>query len=278
MTPGFRVVKNNMEESTIQIMEPQALEAQTRAEIDTAIATARRFPRSLQGFLERAEGLATITPEIAASMEYAKPVGGGKVTGPSARLAEIVAASYGNIRVQARVISETHNQIVAQGIAHDLETNVAQSTEITVSILNKDGVRYKPDLIATTRAAACAKARRNAIFLVVPVAICSPIINAARKVVAGDQKTLPERRKAMMEWFVDKGIKEKQVLDWLGKKRVQDITLENMAELVAAQNSVKEEGIDLKVLFSQAAKKDIEDAKAKGESMKMGNLTPDDQK
>lgn len=258
----------------VQVLTPSALEAQVKAETDVAIATAKRYPRSLSSFLERAESLATINEKVAASMEYAKPVSGKKVIGPSARLAEIVAATYGNIRVQARVVEENDHQIVAQGIAHDLETNVAQSTEITVSILDKNGKRFKPDLVATVRAAACAKARRNATFLVVPVAICEPIIKASRKVAVGDQKTLPQRRKEMIDWFVENDIKKERVLKWLGKKKITDITLGDMSDLIAARNSAAEENVSLKDFFSdESIKSRFEESGA--DSMKMGNLEKD---
>jgi hypothetical protein len=242
---------NNIETKEAMIVAPSALESLTRAEIDTSIATAHRFPRSIDTFLKRAESLATITPEIAASLEYAKPVGGEKVKGPSARLAEIVAATYGNLRVQARVIAETATEVVAQGIAHDLESNVAHSTEVTVSLLKRDGTRIKADQIATTRAAACSKARRNAIFLAVPLAIVQPIIDAAKRVAAGDAKTLPERRKATLDWFQEKGVKRAAIFDWLGVKAEADIDLDKMSDLIAAKNTAKEEGVDLATLFAR---------------------------
>jgi hypothetical protein len=235
---------------TPTVMLPSALEAQTKAEYDVAIVTAHRFPRSISSFLKRAESLATATPEIAAAMEYAKPVGGQKVKGPSARLAEIIAATYGNLRIQSRIISETNDQVVAQGIAHDLETNVAQSTDVTVSLLKKDGTRVGPESVANARGSACSKARRNATYLVVPQALCLPIIAAARKVAAGDEKTLPQRRKALLDWFATKGVKLTAILEWLDVKAVEDIGLEHMADLIAAQNTAKEEGGNLAEVFA----------------------------
>lgn len=232
------------------ILAPAALEAQVRAEYDISIVTARRYPRSISNFLKRAESLATATPEIAAACEYAKPVGGEKVRGPSARLAEIIASCYGNLRVQSRVVSETATEVVAQGVAHDLETNVAHSTEVSISLLKRDGTRVKPDQVATMRGAACSKARRNAIFLAVPLAVCNSIIAAARKVAAGDAKTLPERRKTTLDWFVQKGIKLPTILAWLGVKAAEDIGLDHMADLIAAQNSAKEEGVSLAQIFT----------------------------
>ncbi len=236
-----------------EVLSPSVAMVQQQVEIDVAIATAHRFPRSPTQFINRAISLATITPEIAASCEYAKPVGGQKVKGPSARLAEIVAATYGNIRIQARVISESSSQVTAQGVAHDLETNTAQSTEVTVSLLKRDGSRVGPEQVATAHASACAKARRNATFLVVPLAIIQPIIARAREVAAGTAETLPARREAMLVWFESKGTKRSKILEWLGVKAITDIGLDQMADLIAAQNTAKEEGVDLAEIFGRKA-------------------------
>lgn len=244
------------DEPRVEVLSPSVAAIQGRIEIDSAIATAHQFPRSPTQFMNRAISLATLTPEIAASCEYAKPVGGQKVKGPSARLAEIVAATYGNLRVSARVISEDATQVTAQGVAHDLETNVAQSTEVTVSLLKAErngGGRVGPEQVATARASACAKARRNATFLVVPLAIVQPIIVKAREVAAGTAATLPERREAMLVWFEQKGMRRSKILEWLDVKAVTDIGLDQMADLIAAQNTAKEEGVDLSEIFGRKA-------------------------
>lgn len=256
---------NNDEPRQAEVIMPSALEVMTRAECDVQIATAHRFPRSLASFFKKAESMATATPEIAASMEYAKPVGGDRVKGPSARLAEIVAATYGNLRVQARVISETATEIVAQGVAHDLESNVAMSTEVAVSIVKRDGVtRFGNDQVATMRAAACSKARRNAIFLAVPVALCLPVIAAARKVAAGDAKTMPERRATLLTWYEKQGVKLATILAWLGVKGVEDIGLDQMADLNAAANAAKDDGVSLASIFTAPRTMDGGDIQAKG--------------
>lgn len=247
-----------------EVITATALESATKAEYDISIATAHKFPRftkdrGIKEFLLRAEQLATATPEIAASMEYAKPVGGERVKGPSARLAEIVAATYGNLRVQARITSETDTEVVAQGIAHDLESNVAHSTEAAVSLLKRDGRRVGPEQVMTARGAACSKARRNAIFLAVPAALLQPIIAAARRVAAGDAKTLPERRKAQLDWFAKQGIKPATIFAWLGVKGEEDIGLEHMADMLAAVNAAKEDGTSLAAIFAQTKDERLND-------------------
>lgn len=236
-------------------LTPTVMEVQAKVEIDTAIATAHRFPRSYDAFLKKAETMATIRPEIAQAMEYAKPVGGKIVKGPSSRAAEIIAATYGNLRVQARVISIGEKEIVAQGIAHDLETNVAHSVEVHEPILKRDGTRYADSQIATMCGSACSKARRNAIFLTVPAALCVPILEAAKRVAVGSAATLPERRAACLKWFTDKGVKIAAILKWLNVKGENDIDLEKMADLNAAYTSAKEEGISPVDLFGAPLEK-----------------------
>lgn len=241
--------------SEITVMPPGVMAIQAKAEIDSQIATAHQFPRSYESFLKRAESLATCRPEIAAAMEYAKPVAGKMVKGPSSRAAEIISATYGNLRVQARVLTIGDREVIAQGICHDLETNVAHSVEVHESIIKKDGTRYNESQLANVCGSACSKARRNAVFLTVPLALCAPILEAAKAVAAGSAATLPDRREKALKWFEEKGCKRSAILRWLGVKGEADIDLEKMADLNAARTSAKEEGISLVELFGAGLEK-----------------------
>lgn len=237
---------NNDEPRFAELIEPTALEAQVRAEIDTQIATAHRFPRSIKTFQKKAEGMATITVEVAASCEYKLPRGKEKdgsdkiIKGPSIRMAEIVAACYGNLRIGARITEEGKSHITVQGIAHDLETNVAYSSEIRRRITTKDGRRYGEDMIAQTCNAACSIAQRNAIFKAVPLSLAMPVIEAARATALGDLKTLPERREKMLARFETIGVKRDRIFLALGVKGVEDLTLDLVADLHASWTSIED--------------------------------------
>lgn len=54
--------------------------------------------------------------------------------------------------------------MTAQGVFHDLERNVAITYEVRRRIVDKNGRRYKPDMIGVTANAACSIALRNAIL------------------------------------------------------------------------------------------------------------------
>src|SRR5687768_2626442 len=108
---------------TPDVISDSSLSVILKAEIDTQIATAKAYPRSITAFIEKATSIATLNENVAGSCAYALPRGGKSLEGPSVRLAEIVCSSYGNIRTGARVISNDGKIITAQGVCHDLETN-----------------------------------------------------------------------------------------------------------------------------------------------------------
>jgi len=220
--------------------EASALEVISKAEIDTAIATAKRYPRSIKKFQQEAMSLATLDEDTAKSCIYALPREGKVIRGESVRLAEIIGASYGNLRYAARVVQETAHTVVAQGICFDLERNISASVEVSRRIVDKHGRRYSRDMIEMTKNAACSIALRNAIFRVVPKALVKPIYDAARRVAIGDASTLSERRMKAIEAFAKMGIFEDRLLAKLEVPSVEDIGLEHLEVLVGLYNAIRD--------------------------------------
>lgn len=229
-----------------EVVAPTALAAIVGAEIDRQIATARAFPRSLDLFRKKALSLATLDDEVAESCFYVlgrKAKGGGeekKIEGPSVRLAEIVAAAYGNLKVAARVIEITAREVVAEGVAIDLEANNAMSAEVRVPIVNRDGRRYSADMINVTANAACAKARRNAVFAVVPFAIVKPIYEQAKATAVGTEATLKDRREKTLAGIEKAGVSRARVFAALGVSGIDDINLERLEELKGWCSAIKD--------------------------------------
>ena len=207
------------------------LEARTRGEIDIQIATAKRYPRSIKTFINHALEAATLDEETAASCFYAIPRDGKTVEGPSARLAEIVASSWGHLRIEARSVGEDDRFTTSRGVAWDLQTNVAVGFEVRRRIAGKSGKKYSDDMIAVTSNAASSIALRNAVFKVVPSPFWRPIYQACRKVAVGDERTLVARREAMMIAFQKMGVLAPRVFALLGVSGVEDITLEHLGTL-----------------------------------------------
>ena len=217
-----------------------ALEAQTHAEVDVQITTARRYPRSVRRFLEHAQEMAILDENVAASCFYALPRDGKTIDGPSARLAEICASAWGHMRVQARIVDEDDRFITARGECWDVETNVAIAFDVRRRITDKKGRRYSDDMVSVTGNAASSIALRNAIFKVIPSAFWRPIYLKCREVAVGKAETLANKRAAMLAYFQKMGATEDRVLATIGVRGVEDIGLEQLGVLRGLATAIKD--------------------------------------
>jgi hypothetical protein len=211
-----------------------------KSEIDQQIATARRYPRSIVTFRKEALQLATLDEQTAAECIYALPRDGKTIEGPSARFAEIINYAWGNTRAGARVVSEGEEFITAQGLFYDLEKNTAISYEVQRRIVDKRGNRFKVDMIGTTGNAACSVALRNAILKGVPKALWKPMYDSARKVVAGDVRTLANRRDEAIKAFAIFGVKPEQIFATLNVQGIQDITIDHLVALKGLHTAIQD--------------------------------------
>ncbi len=210
------------------------------ATVDVQVSTARRFPRSITQFVHSATEMATLTPEIAASCVYAIPRDGKTIEGPSARLAEIIASAWGNLRIQAGVTSDDGRFVTARGEAWDVQTNVAIGFEVRRKITGRSGSTFSDDMIVVTGNAASSIALRNAVFKTVPSSFWRPIYLKCRLVIAGDARTFSSRRDDMLKAFAVMGVTEARLCAAIGLKGKADVTLEHMATLAGILNALKE--------------------------------------
>lgn len=224
----------------MQVNNAESLAALTRSEIDVQIATAKQYPRNLARVLGNIETLATMDEEVAGSCFYTLRRQGKVIEGPSVRMAEIIASSWGNLRVQARIIGNDGKMITAQGVCHDLESNYAVSSEVKRRITDKQGRTFSEDMQVVTGNAACAIAMRNALFKVVPAALVKKVIDKAKKVSLGESMTLETSRAKMLQYFKTIGVEEKQILDYLSIEKVDEINIDMVVELRGLANAIKE--------------------------------------
>ena len=232
-----------IEEQNVEVMQVsnvESLAALTRSEIDVQIATAKQYPRNLARVLGNIETLATMDEEVAGSCFYTLRRQGKVIEGASVRMAEIIASSWGNLRVQARIIGNDGKMITAQGVCHDLESNYAVSAEVKRRITDKNGHTFSEDMQVVTGNAACAIAMRNALFKVVPAALVKKVIDKAKKVSLGESMTLETSRAKMLQYFKTIGVEEKQILDYLSIEKVDEINIDMVIELRGLANAIKE--------------------------------------
>lgn len=252
------------------------------AEIDVQVATAKKFPRSIAEFKRKALSLATISQEVAEGCQYALPRAGEIITGPSVRLAEIIAISYGNIRLGGRVVSNDGRRVTAQGICYDVENNVAITIEVSRSIMQnvyeyvggkkKRTGKMTPmndDLQTLIGNAATAIAIRNALFRVVPKAAWNEVYAEVQKVAKGSAETLAPRRQKAVDFFKSKGVAEADIYRVLEVKGIDDIDLDKLAVLSAMKAALVNKEASLENLFPPLNAKQKADAATKATEDKL---------
>lgn len=249
----------SMETEVITVSGSDMLEAINRSEVDIQVATAHRFPRDIEKCRANILALAAMDDTIAYNCFYhleRKDKDGNKsvIEGPSIRLAEIIAASWKNLRIAARIIGNDGKTITAQGVCHDLETNVAYSVETKRSILTSKGYTYSQDMQVVVGNAAAAIALRNAICKVVPAVLINSCIKSIQ------QKALEHIKKngVSSEWlnclgYMQKYYKltEKEILDYIGRKSSADVTAEDIQKLGGVCNAINEKTTTVEEVFKK---------------------------
>lgn len=240
------------ENTTLTVSNGVALEAVDRAAIDMQIATAKRYPRSIEKFRRDAISMATLDEDTAKSMFYSLPRSGKTIVGPSARMAEVVVYSWGNLRADADIVAEEDKYVVAMGTCFDLERNVAIRVRVTRGILDKNGRRFNDDMIGVTKNAAISIALRNAVFKVVPFSMVKPIFEAAKTAATG-KGTIIEKRKRAADLFAKLGITPAQLFAVLGVKGESEVGEEELIVLAGLWTAIDQGETTVEQVFSPRA-------------------------
>ena len=251
-----------VEAQDVQIVQVDAVE---RANVDSQVATAKRYPRDIRRSIDNSVVMATMNQETAQSCIYALPRGGKPITGPSVHLAKIIVSNWGNMRTEAKVVQITDKQVISRGTCWDLETNVASAFEVRRSIIGKNGQRFSDDMITVTGNAANSIAYRNAVFAVIPKAITDRVYYAAQKFITGDlsdsDKLLKVRTGILNNFKNNYGITEEEGVKMCGKQTVKQIGAAEIAMLMGTIQALKDGDTTVDELMkpireSKEAKKD----------------------
>lgn len=251
-----------VEAQDVQIVQVDAVE---RANVDSQVATAKRYPRDIRRSIDNSVVMATMNQETAQSCSYALPRGGKPITGPSVHLAKIIVSNWGNMRTEAKVVQITDKQVISRGTCWDLETNVASAFEVRRSIIGKNRQRFSDDMITVTGNAANSIAYRNAVFAVIPKAITDRVYYAAQKFITGDlsdsDKLLKVRTGVLNNFKNNYGITEEEVVKMCGKQTVNQIGADEISMLMGTIQALKDGDTTVDELMkpireSKEAKKD----------------------
>lgn len=231
------------EQVQIETLDTLAVYQADKAQIDVQISTAKAYPRNIKRATENALAVVTMDVETASTCTYALPRGGKPISGPSVHLAKILSQTWGNLRVEAKVIAIEAKQVVSQAVAFDLENNLAIKVEVRRSIMTKNG-RMSDDMVTVTGNAANSIALRNAVLSVIPKAVVDKIYKAAQQTITGDisdETKFIARRKKVVDGFIQTyNATEKEVLSLVGKNAVEHITPDNLVVLIGIAQSLKD--------------------------------------
>lgn len=275
-------------ENQVTILQNDSIEAMSRAEVDIQISTAKKYPREYSEVLKKIEFLATLDTETAEDCFYALKRGKGDdakvIEGLSVRFAEIMANTWGNLRIQTRIIGNDGKTITSQGICHDLESNVAVSVEVKRRITDRFNKTFSEDMQVVTGNAASAIAYRNAVLKVIPKAMTKKIVDNVKQVALGKALDVETARNNAIEYFKKLGVTEKELFEYLEIKTVADIDKEKLFILKGLKNALKEGDTSIDETFRKKNHVTLETPQPKStyqneieiqEDVLRGSLTPE---
>lgn len=218
--------------------------ARAKNEVQGALVIAKNYPRdTVAAFARIMESCKRIT--LAQTALYSYPRGGETVTGPSIRLAEVLAQNYGNIEFGTRELDRLAGRSVAESYCWDLETNVRQTMvfEVPHEIGLKGGKKKfltDPRDIYELVANMGARRRRACILGIIPADITEAARDRCRKTLAeGGGEPMVDRIRRVVTAFEAVGVS----LEMLERRLDHEIKLttgDEIVELQAIYNSLKD--------------------------------------
>lgn len=255
-----------------EIVTPE-MSGAVAAEISQQVATAKRYPRRTDKAIStEIMSRATLDEETAAECIYSLPRAGKDITGPSIRFAEIVFASFGNMRAGARFVDiDTKDPkraaVIIEGVCIDMQMNNGQTVPVRRSIVGRNGI-FNADMTNIAFSAGAAIARREAILKTVPKSIWGAAWKQVVAVLQGDQKTLAARRRSALDAFQKMGVDPAKVCEALGVAGEETITLEQMPRLIGMWTALRDGTETIESLFGRGG----------SAHEKAGNVLQDDPK
>lgn len=219
---------------------PQTLmdreESKAIQEIQAALLIARANPRDQIKAIERIKTSCS-RPGLASISMYAYPKGGQMVTGPSIRLAEVLAQNWGNLDFGIRELSQDNRESVVESFCWDLETNVRQQKIFHVphEIRTKAGPKklVDPRDIYELVANQGARRLRACILGIIPFDVTDYAIEVCEKTLKQANGSVPmiDRIQKMVLAFGELGVTSEMLEKRLGHK--VEIVIEQ--ELISLQ-------------------------------------------
>lgn len=229
--------------------------ARAGKETEASVLMAKKFPRNEQAAYNRIINSCS-RPSLAQKSIYSFKRGGQKVEGPSIRLAEVIARSWGNLQFGVKEVERRSNMSVVEAYCWDMESNTRSSKEFSVMHIRdtKDGP--KPLLnerdIYETVANQGARRLRNCILSCIPEDIVDNAVQAVNETLIqaakGNAVDMQAKIRSMVEAFQAIGVTREQLEIYLNTK-VEAATAKQIVDLGKIYSSIKEEYSEVKDWF-----------------------------
>lgn len=228
----------HINQGAVAIEEQRAI-----AEAQGKLLVAKRFPRDQAAAYERIMK-ACARKGLAEQAMYSYPRGGQVVTGPSIRLAEELARSWGNIEYGIRELSQKDGVSEMEAYCWDLETNVVSSQKFTVKHERhtKTGITKlnDPRDIYELTANQAGRRLRARILAVLPPDIIENAVQTCYATLAGkSDEPIEDRVRKMLQAFAKFGVNKEHIEARIGKK-LDSILADELVELQTIYTSLRD--------------------------------------
>ena len=213
------------------------------AEIQGQMVIAKKFPRKHEEYMPRIleacqrKGLAKVS-------QYAFPRGTTTVTGPSIRLAEVLAQNYGNLISDVRVLSEGQGESLVQSYCYDLETNVKSQKTFKVKhkikLRNGQFKHLTDDRDIYEHTANYGSRRlRACILAIIPGDVVEKAVKQCDRTMSGEGKTpIKDKIAEMIQAFTGVGVTQ-EMIEQRVKHKITVCSWAELSELSKIFNSIK---------------------------------------
>lgn len=212
-------------------------------EVQAMMTIAKRFPRDEKEAMGKIIKACT-RQGLAESALYVYAKGGTEVSGPSIRLAEAIAQSWGNIQFGIRELEQRNGESTVEAMAWDMETNTRQCKVFQVKHERYTRAGNKklsdPRDIYEMVANQGARRLRACILGIIP----GDVVDAAVKqcditLAQGKGECTPEKIESMLAAFSAYGVKKEQIEKKI-QRNVESMSKTQMVQLGKIYNSIKD--------------------------------------
>lgn len=213
------------------------------AEVQSAIILAKRFPRNQIEAMDRIL-TACQRPTLAEQALYSYSRGGSDITGPSIRLAEAIAQSWGNLQFGIRELSQSNGESTVEAYAWDVETNTRQVKIFQVPharYTKSNGLKKLEDPRDIYEAIANQGARRlrACILGIIPGDVVEAAVSQSEQTLKAKADTSPEALKKLVDAFESYKVTKEQIEKRI-QRRIDAITPAQIVSLRKIYNSLKD--------------------------------------